>query len=143
MWTATLTVLFSGVVVVFLDQNCRWSQQNLSAVPLGTTSVYYEDIVSTTELIYNLMLGSDCNYSKPKAELWYARALAVVCIPCTATAETTAVIRCGLRGSVDSRYQSFEYNTHGHSHGTLYSACSRKNKGTCRLLLVAASGGAR
>ena len=35
-------------------------------LPLGTTSQYCGDVVSTTELIYNLMLGFNCNHSNPK-----------------------------------------------------------------------------
>ena len=59
-----------ALVVMFLDQHCSvCAAKNGSAVPLGTTSVYCDDFVSTTELVYNLMLGSNCNDSMSKAGL--------------------------------------------------------------------------
>ena len=92
--------------------------QNGSTVPLGTTSEYCDDFVSTTELVYNLMLGSNCNDSMSKAGLWYACALAVLCIQFAATAETAAIIRCGLRGSVDIKALStHKVPATAHQHG--------------------------
>jgi hypothetical protein len=62
-------LFLAALVVMLLGQNCGWALQNVSAVPLGTTSEYCDDIVSTAELVYNLILGFDCNHSKPKARL--------------------------------------------------------------------------
>ena len=69
MWTATLTLLFFVLVVMSPDRNLMRALQKVSAVPLGTTSEYYDDIVSTTELVYNLILGSNCNHRTSKAGL--------------------------------------------------------------------------
>ena len=52
-------MLLSALAGMVLDQNYRWTLQKLSAVPLGATSEYSNDIVSTTELVYNLIQGSE------------------------------------------------------------------------------------
>ena len=65
-----LAVSLHALVVMFLDQHCSvGTAKNGSAMPLGTTSVYCDDFVSTTEVVYDLMLGSNCNDSISKAEL--------------------------------------------------------------------------
>jgi hypothetical protein len=70
MWIEMLAVSFFALIVMFLDQQCSvGTAKNGSAMPLGTTSVYCDDFVSTTEVVYNLMLGSNCNDSISKAGL--------------------------------------------------------------------------
>ena len=120
-----LAVSFFALIVMFLDQQCSvGTAKNGSAMPLGTTSVYCDDFVSTTELVYNLMLGSNCNDSMSKAGLWYACALAVLCIQFAATAETAAIIRCGLRGSVDIKALStLKATATAHQHGATRQGC--------------------
>ena len=80
------------LVVTVPGQIVGGHSKKLSAVPLGTTSEYCEDIVSTTELLTATIvcqkLECDC-------------ALAMLCVQCAATAEAATIIRCGLRGSVD------------------------------------------
>ena len=93
--------------------------------------MYYDDIVSTTELVYNLILGSNCNHSTSKAEIWYSCALAVLCTQCAAIPEATSVIRCGLRRSVDIKALSTHKIT-----ATAHQHAAKRQRYTSTLLLV-------